>query len=627
LEVIFAFGGQMNASDAGGDTPAHICASDTRYGGKVDPKALEVLYKIAPDSFERKNKRGLNPESVANEQQNVARIFFSQIKAQKSAEEARRAEQVARESELKATKSAEEAREAQRQERLLIEKERRMWEKEEQVSETCKALAEDVNELFDCEKRNITVPEGIMVVMSHISCNNNICAMKCPNAMACPTEAKYQEKFCAPGYNISSDGCTRCQQNYGRHRRDPFQCDPCDRHQWTQWLSYAIKPLAIYGVSCWTAQKVEKDQMGSVLKIWLSFSTLVASLSPSIQSSKHFKKVHKFVSSAEAGAGFGSMLSHLTGPSYDCLLRNPAASATDWLFLTVSDMLVLWCLSIIFVLGQWMRTHRSQDFEKVLRDLLKVNIIITNCFLADVVAAFVRYFPCFHFQERPGSPRYLQVEPETMCSDVFWMRISALAVALCLITLGPAYWVVIIRRSKEWAAQDRKLYLGFLISGYRNQDSPQEATSKDKLGIFADVTWWEATVLFRKCTLAMADSMFSVSYAPELFLSSMLLIVGLSLAGHAYVQPYNALFLNRLEFLTLTASFLAVFCTSILQLESVAWATDDTVAIPAFIGLIVTILVPSSSLTILFSMEVIKHYPDKIKRLRERFIGATTPGS
>jgi len=322
------------------------------------------------------------------------------------------------------------------------------------------------------------------------------------------------------------------------------------------------------------------------------------------------------------------MLSHLTGPSYDCLLQNRAAPMEAWLFLTLSDMLVLWCLSIIAVLGKWMCTYPSQSFEKVLLDLLKVNIVIMNCFLADISAAFVRYFPSFHFQERPDSPHYLQVEPETICSDVFWMRIGALAVALCLSTLGPAYWVAIIRRSKEWAEDDRRICLGFLISGYREGDWPQEATSedvhKDKPTLLADVSWWEATVLFRKCALAVAASTFSVSYSPELFLSSMLLIVGLTLAFHAYVQPYKDLFLNRLEFLTLIASFVAVFSTFILHLESVAWATDDTVTIPAFISLIGTVLIPFGSLMVLYTRELMRQYPGKIQHLRLRFLSATT---
>ena len=39
------------------------------------------------------------------------------------------------------------------------------------------------------------------------------------------------------------------------------------------------------------------------------------------------------------------------------------------------------------------------------------------------------------------------------------------------------------------------------------------------------VYWWEATVLIRKCLLAVAVTLFSASYAPMLYLSSLLLIV------------------------------------------------------------------------------------------------------
>lgn len=39
-----------------------------------------------------------------------------------------------------------------------------------------------------------------------------------------------------------------------------------------------------------------------------------------------------------------------------------------------------------------------------------------------------------------------------------------------------------------------------------------------------EVYWWEATVLIRKCVVALAAALFSVSYAPMLYLSSLLLI-------------------------------------------------------------------------------------------------------
>ena len=52
------------------------------------------------------------------------------------------------------------------------------------------------------------------------------------------------------------------------------------------WILYAIKPLGLYSVTLWTAQKVEKDKLASLLKIWMSFGVVVACISPSIKTSK-----------------------------------------------------------------------------------------------------------------------------------------------------------------------------------------------------------------------------------------------------------------------------------------------------------------------------------------------------
>ena len=80
----------------------------------------------------------------------------------------------------------------------------------------------------------------------------------------------------------------RCLETYGRLRQDPFQCKGCasPNLRWLSWIAYAIKPLGIYSVTLWTAQKVEKDKLASLLKIWMSFGVLVACISPSIKTSK-----------------------------------------------------------------------------------------------------------------------------------------------------------------------------------------------------------------------------------------------------------------------------------------------------------------------------------------------------
>ena len=87
---------------------------------------------------------------------------------------------------------------------------------------------------------------------------------------------------------ISTAHPDRCLETHGRHRQDPFQCKVCASPNllWLSWIQYAIKPLGIYSVSLWTAQKVEKDKLASLLKIWMSFGVVVACISPSIKNSK-----------------------------------------------------------------------------------------------------------------------------------------------------------------------------------------------------------------------------------------------------------------------------------------------------------------------------------------------------
>ena len=432
---------------------------------------------------------------------------------------------------------------------------------------------------------------------------NDICAMRCPNPSACPKRDVFgeQPKFeCGKGYNGTSAGCSRCVETHGRHRQDPFQCKVCagSNLMWLSWIQYAIKPLGIYSVSLWTAQKVEKDKLASLLKIWMSFGVVIACISPSIKTSKTVTDVFgpREMELVESGEDFVSISTQLSGPSFDCLLGTPNASMTAWLVLSIAPALALWVLSMIYAVGR--RLWIQAEVDMITRDALKVSIAITNCFLPDIVAALSRYFPCIHFQTNKGYPQFLQYSVETPCSDAIGTRIVALFGAVLVGALGPLFWVAVIKKSDDWTEKYRKETLGFLVSGYR-----------------PEVYWWETTVLIRKCVVALAAALFSVSYAPMLYLSSLLLIVGLSLAGHAFVQPYENKFLNRLEFATLVASFVAVFCTFILKLEALDWATDRAVTVFAFVILFVVVTVPGISLIALYFNEILK------RELRLDFLG------
>lgn len=157
----------------------------------------------------------------------------------------------------------------------------------------------------------------------------------------------------------------------------------------------------------------------------------------------------------------------MTGASFDCLLDNPHASMTAWLGLSFAPPLVLWLLTMIYVVGRSMSAG-SGMVSALTKDALKVTIVSTNCFLPDMVAALVRFVPCIHFQVFDQSKQYLQFNVETQCSQVVGMRLAAVFAAILLGTvLGPVYWVAVIMKSKQW--EDREEVLGFLISHYRDK--------------------------------------------------------------------------------------------------------------------------------------------------------------
>jgi len=296
----------------------------------------------------------------------------------------------------------------------------------------------------------------------------------------------------------------------------------------------------------------------------------------------------------DAGEGVGSLGSQMAGPSFDCLLSVSSASISQWLFLSFAPPVVLWLLSMIYMMWRSFRTEGARmEARQLKNEALKVSIVVTNCFLPDMVAALVRYVPCIHFQEGAAkeliaSSKFLMFQVTTRCDDVLWTRVgSVLAASILGIVLGPVCWVTVIKKSEWKDRKDRKEVLGFLTSGYKE-----------------DVSWWEATVLIRKCVVAVATTLFTVSYAPMLYLSSLLLVVGVSLAGHAYVLPYKDDLLNKVEFGTLLAAFVAVFCTFILKLESFDWSVDHTVTVPAAVVLMFVLTLPSLGLMGLYFSEM-----------------------
>lgn len=561
MEIVHKFDGKLDATDDHGQTPAHFCASrEMNKLGKENLQCLRFLHDNAIKSFDVHDSEGRTPEQVAESEHNEARVLFAKIEAEENLKQA--------------NKSKEMYKTEAHERKVLLDK-----------AEKCKAYEKQVTILFDCGGNDIKVPEGVMLLKDTPGddCGKSNCtAARCPNRAACP--ARDAQVDCKIGYDNTSPGCSRCTVNYGRLRQDPFQCGECGTIKWLSWLAYVGQPLGIYLVSLWTAQK-KRDNLACLLKIWIAFGIVMGSISPSIKSSTTFQTVNLELARSVGATGeiAGASSNQMTGSSFDCLLQNKDASMAAWMGLSFAPPLVLWALTIIFLVGRFIKQHQSRaEVSKLIKDILKVSIVSTNCFLPAMVAALVRFLPCVHFTE--SGEKYMQFNVGERCdANIVGMRIAIAVAAALLGVMGPVYWVAVVMKSENW--DDREEVLGFLMGGYRDT-----------------VYWWEATVLIRKCLLAVAVTLFSASYAPMLYLSSLLLIVGLSLAVHSYVKPYDDKFLNRVEFGSLMASFIAVFCTFLLKLES--WAVDETVTVPASVLLLIMVTVPSLGLMALYCMEI-----------------------
>lgn len=161
----------------------------------------------------------------------------------------------------------------------------------------------------------------------------------------------------------------------------------------------------------------------------------------------------------------------MSGSSFDCLLGEPNASMTAWLCLSFGPPLVLWFLTMIYVVGKFMRAQVSgmEVNLTLVKNTMKASIVCTNCFLPDMVASLARFFPCIHFQDNGN--KYLQFDVEKMCdNNILLMRAATMVVASLLgFVLVPWSWVTVIKMSEREQWDDSKEVLGFLTTGYRNK--------------------------------------------------------------------------------------------------------------------------------------------------------------
>eukprot|EP00439_Symbiodinium_sp_Y106_P081688 s130_g20.t2 len=525
LQTLLKFGADLGSRDAQGRTPAHYCAvGHQKKNYMANPKALDFLYKVVPDSVFVKDDQGKTPQQLAEEGHTLAQVFFSKVKV-------------------------------------------------EQTAKTCNDLAHDVRTLFDCRPDTIHMPPGFVVHGAPFCAQT--CAAKCPNYQACPgSRVLTVDRSCALGYAVDSMGCSRCEPGFGRSNQDPFVCGSCGDRRWLLWTVHALKPVIFYWMSMRSASKC-KTRQSAVLKILLSFGAVAASLWPTVRNSEVYDTMPSITRGLIiTGDVAAASTTQWHGPSLDCLL-NETGSMFQWLLMTALIPVMLLVVSFV---GACLRSENRHAPH-----LLLPCLVLANCFLPDLMAAFSRFMPCMHFQT--DGRLFRSYEPWLECDESHLLTRALIGTTALLIgTLtGPGLWMWLIRQARGWSVQEREEWLGYLTSGYKEH-----------------VLYWEAGVLSRKCGLVMATSLFPMSYSPLLFLTAELIIITTSLVCHAYTQPYEDDFLNMLELSTLVASTLAIQCTLLIKLQPVDWTLDVGFCAPVLALLIVALLAPFCLLVYVF---------------------------
>ncbi|CAE7429325.1 unnamed protein product [Symbiodinium necroappetens] len=453
------------------------------------------------------------------------------------------------------------------------------------MARLCSKLDKEVHALFDCAEQVIKIPEGYAITRESTICSNDECAVKCPNPKACPG-GLYDRQQCSAGYDVQSVGCSQCDVGFGRSNQDPFVCGQCG-DIWQMWIVHLGKPVGIYLLSLRSA-KPNRDLQSVLFNMLLSFGTVSASLWPAIKDSEAYHHALPAVQAVvRAGDASMSTTTPWHGPSMDCLLQASQASMPQWLLLTGVAPMILLIASLTIVLAGSVWTGHQLD-RQLLPDFIKPCLVLTNCFLPDLLGALVRFVPCIHFQLAATSFESYAVTKE--CAGVAGRYATCICTLLLGAAIGPGAWISLIHhRTSMWPRETCQHLLGFLTSGYRGE-----------------VAWWQAGVLARKCLLVMAASLFPMSYSPMLFLACVLLIMGASLTCHTLTWPYDDAFLNALEFGALVSSTLAVMATMLLSLQPTTWSLDFSITCPVLALLLVLLLVPFAVLMALFLREALR---------------------
>jgi hypothetical protein len=426
-------------------------------------------------------------------------------------------------------------------------------------------LSAHVGMLVPCGQGTIAVPGQVMIqkVMKG-ALEGKYAAFRCPNSDACENgrqvhwrssddrsndSSNVSVPMCSNGYDDGSPGCVGCVIGFGRSAFDPFTCKKCSRPL-VEYLAYVGIPVLLVGVGFVSARNFD-PRPGGINKILLSFGLSASITFNALRTSRAYKLISSEtklllripIEIAEASSGLHSS-------SYDCFFEKQQAPLNYW-----------WCLSNAVPLSCFVLTMLVIAFRNVgcsgfttafLEDLVQPSLILTNIFLPNMVAAQVRYFPCFHLQIGDTSPFYMSYDSSSTCQS-FTSRYVQLLAAGFLYVVGPIYWLALLRYCS--GSPERQPLVRFLTELYK-----------------PEVRWWEIIVLLRRVAIASITSALPLTYCASTQLTGALLICAFSLTLHLLILPYKVRFLNQLEGASLSVS--VVTTTLTLYATSNQWSLD-----------------------------------------------------
>eukprot|EP00930_Biecheleria_cincta_P028743 TRINITY_DN20042_c0_g1_i2.p1 TRINITY_DN20042_c0_g1~~TRINITY_DN20042_c0_g1_i2.p1 ORF type:complete len:1185 (-),score=107.03 TRINITY_DN20042_c0_g1_i2:206-3760(-) len=465
----------------------------------------------------------------------------------------------------------------------------------------CGSAYESVGAQIACSSSEVQLPRGVMATTDASDLGPRLSFWHCPNIGACDgtslsssvvTGSQASQGMCKSGYNASVPGCVACEwSEYGRSTTDPFVCERCGR--WSASMaSFLLGPLGILLLGLHSAKQRTRKRMSMILKVLLSFGTVVQTIHNIVRQTKVYKDTatgqHQRWLNGFASQSDGSAV--MVSYSMDCLFGGGTLlPARENLLLQLMVALVPLALFLVLEI-----CSGPQYFQVA---WIQRTTVLGNTFLPKLLGHFLRWLPCFQMQSGGTYyPTYLYGVSYDSCNMQLGLQIAGAGVLLFFAT-GPVYWLILLRRSSSWEEETYKDCLGYLVAGYRKE-----------------CQWWEVVVVLRKALLVCAVILFPSSYTPSSLTTCAVTVTLAATVLHVRLQPYDDALMNAVETATLTCSIVALVLAN--YLVTAGWSQSEQLQVTVLFTLYGGILLMFLTLSLLLFLSFAGTLKDRLRDLK-----------